>query len=134
MNYEKPIDILVDKICSIFLEHVKEKVKIYYKDDIEVSMKKIKESVVYFIENFMEVVYNFKPSYKREWSGKDVKDKVASAIKRYRVWEVVNNSRKNPQIVEGNLFLNKRKAQKAIKDLNKNLKNPKYSLKSRKII
>jgi len=133
IKYKQIINILIDKICEIVFSKFKSKIKIYCRSEIENVEKIIKEDIEIIIENFMEVVYSYKPEYKC-WSGKNLRENTIKAIKRYKIFEIFEEKNNKLIFVDCNLFMNNKKVQKFINDLSEKRKESKFVIKERKII
>lgn len=135
IEYKKPIELLVNHIIDIFFSQFKEKAIVYCKVDINDFVKFATEDVKRLVENFMETVYDYNPSWKQVWSGKELKEKTIEAIKRNKVFELVYKNKKNDLIyVDGCLYLNRKKAEKVLNNLNRTQSYGKFILIERKII
>lgn len=132
-NYKEPIEELIEKICDSFFSKFKEKVKIYCCDEISEVKKRTKEDIGYMIENFMETVYNYRPSYKKVWSGKKLTEKTMKAIKRHKVFEVFCKKNGKLVFVDTDLVLNRKRAEKKLNNFNTTEKKSEYILVERKI-
>lgn len=134
INYKELIGILIDKICYIVFSKFKPKIINYCKSEIEDSEQIIKDEIKFTIENFMEIVYNYRPEYKRIWAGHDLRQNTIKAIKRYKFFEIFEEIDKNLYFIDHNIYMNKKKVQKAIDDLKKQNKGKKFIIKERKIV
>lgn len=135
-NYKEPVEEMIENICNFFFSRFKEKVRIYCSEEISEVKKVVKEDIRYTIENFMEIVYNFRPSYKKVWSGKALTDKTMRAIKRHKVFEVVYEKEGSKFYVDCCLILNRKRALKTLENLKPSADQPengKFTLVEKKI-
>lgn len=135
LKYKNQIEYLVNDICYVLFSKFKEKIKTYLKPELDDVEKIINDEIRYHIEAFMEVVYDYVPTHKRTWSGEILRKKTVEAIRRYRFFELIfihDNGTK--EYLDYNIYMNRKKLEKALRVLN-NKKNPgRYIGKERKIV
>ena len=135
IKYEKSIDLLISRIMDVFFSQFKEKIKIYCKFELDDFSYFATEDIKRLIECFMEFIYNYKPSWKKTWSGKDLKEKTIEAIKRNKIFELVFRLSDNTLIyIDCNLYMNRKKAEKILNALNKVENTGKFILIERSVI